>query len=374
MLCLNCTQFRKLVQNPVMDLHAQHEKRHTPGHHECLRCGYLGTMKTLDCGLPFSLASEIWLNNHQTYIRPSTLRVYKQYRQSLATFYGDLTLGRFHIGHVRAYQQERKACPTRVNAEVSSVLIPVLREVNQWHTMKDVYRPLPVPKKRVRKTMGDDEQRRLLAVALDSSKPRRLLAGHCLIVMVNTGMGFGELRHLRREDVVLDDQIPYAAVNEGTKNEFRVRTVPLNWIALRSMRWIVHRWESLGGTEPNQYILPHAATRSDEERQSRGHKRKSPPDFYTPMNHIYRGARAILKEAGLGDMVPYDMRSSAGTKLMGDPDLSEQGFQEIFGHSDTATRKRYLLSKLQKKAVAMERIAVDPAPSHKLLVFTGGKR
>jgi hypothetical protein len=28
--------------------------------------------------------------------------------------------------------------------------------------------------------------------------PRRRLAGHCLIALANTSMGFGELRHIRR--------------------------------------------------------------------------------------------------------------------------------------------------------------------------------
>jgi integrase len=350
--------------------------QHTLGHFECPACGFLRDMKTLEVGLPFAVASETWLSNHSKYIRPSTLRVYRQYRQSLAAFFGMLSLGHFHIGHVRAYQEDRskRACPTRVNAEVSSVLIPILKEVNHWHSMSDVYRPLPIVKKRVRQAMNEEEERRLIAIALDASKPKRLLAGHCLIVMCNTGMGFGELRYLRKRDVAVDDQIPYVAINEGVKNPFRVRTVPLNWLALRSMRWIMQRWEKLGGTEPMQYILPHAATRTEEERNSKGHQRKTPPDFNRPMAHIYRGARAILKEAGLSHMVPYDMRSSAGTKLMNDPNLSEQAFEEIFGHSDTDTRKRYLRSHLEKKAVAMQRMAVEEAPVRKLLVFQGGRR
>lgn len=326
--------------------------------------------------MSFQAASEVWLLNHANYIRPSTLRVYRQYRQSLAAFYGDLQLGKFHIGHVRAYQMERSksACPTRVNAEVSSILVPILKEVNHWNTMSDVYRPLPVPLKRVRQAMSPEQERRLIAIALDAKKPKRLLAGHCLIVMCNTGLGFGELRHLLRRDAVVNEQIPYIVVNDGVKNEFRVRTVPLNWLALRSMRWLVERWEGLGGTDPDQYLLPHAATRTEEERKAAGHKRKSPPDFTRPMEHIYRGARAILAEAGLDGFVIYDMRSSAGTKLMNDPALSEQSFEEIFGHSDTATRKRYLRSHLEKKAVAMERLAVDAQPSCRLLVFQGGKK
>jgi hypothetical protein len=42
--------------------------------------------------------------------------------------------------------------------------------------------------------MTEEEERRSVACGLDSSTRKRLLAGHFLIIMANTGMGFGELR------------------------------------------------------------------------------------------------------------------------------------------------------------------------------------
>lgn len=355
------------------------EHNHTFGHIDCPACEGYQTLKTLSVSLPFSVATEIWMENIAPYIKASTLRVYNQYRSTLCSYFkscGDPMLGSIHIGNIRGYQQWRsqRACATRVNAEVDSVLKPILKEVNHWRNIADVYRKMPVLQKRVRQAMRAEQERRLIAVALDASKPRRLLAGHCLIVMANTGMGFGELRHVKREEVSLDAEVPYILANEGAKNKFRIRSIPLNSVALRSMRWIVHRWEDLGGTNPDQYILPHASKRTPEEKKAKGHRRQSPPDFTRPMAHIYRGARAILREAGLEGFVPYDMRSSAGTKLMTDPDLSEKSFEEIFGHSDTDTRTRYFAADMRKKAIAMEKIAVDPVPSRKLLVFHGGKK
>jgi hypothetical protein len=64
----------------------------------------------------------------------------------------------------------------------------------------------------------------------------------CLVVMANTSMGFGELRHLRRQDVFLTEDPPFAEVNGGTKNDFRIRSIPLNFLALRSIRWILGRF------------------------------------------------------------------------------------------------------------------------------------
>ena len=350
---------------------------HTFAHIDCPACEELRAMLILDPSLCFSVAVKIWLTNHEPYIKPGTRRVYRQYASALSEFLGTAQIDQIHIGNIRAYQRWRleRAGASRVNCEVQSVLKPILREIERWDLIANVYHPLPVPKTRTRQNMDENEERRFMACALDASKPRRLLAGHCLLVMANTGMGFGELRHLKREDVDLSAQIPYATVNpEGAKNEFRVRTIPLNWFALRSMRWIIKRWEDLGGTEPTQYILPHNAKRSPDQRKEAGHARKSPPDFNEPMGHIYRAARGILKDAGLPHLDPYDMRSHFGNKLMGDPDVSDQMFQEIFGHSNTKTRARYSNQRLQKKAVVMEKMALDPAPAVRLIAFPGGKK
>lgn len=333
-------------------------------------------MQLLEASLSFVAAVDIWLGNHAPYIKRSTLRVYRQYARVLADFFGEVPIGKIHIGNVRGFQHWRlqAAGPLRCNAEVSSVLVPILKEINLWRSISDVYRPLPVPKRKIRQNMSETEERRLMAVALDSSKPRRLLAGHCLIIMANTGMGFGELRHLKREDVLLNEDRPIVTVNGGTKNDYRIRTIPLNFFAKRSMKWVLHRWEDLGGSEPDQYILPHHARRSADEQKSPGHNRKSPPIFTEPMGHIYRAAREILKEASLSHLDPYDMRSHFGTKLLADPDVSDQMFQEIFGHSNTRTRDRYSKQRIEKKAVAIDRLCLDVEPKVRLLSFPGGRK
>jgi integrase len=321
---------------------------------------------------PFSSACSLWFETHRQYIKPSTARIYYEHVKVLSAFFGDLPLNQFHVGNLRAYQawRKEKASNVVINMEIRSVLIPILREVEVWPRIDGIYRTLPEPKKKVRQSMGEEEERRFLAVALDASKPKRLLAGHCLVVMGNTSMGFGELRHLKRADVILNEEIPFVTVNEGTKNDFRIRTIPLNWMALRSMRWILRRFEELGGTEPGQYILPHRADRDKENP-----RRKMPPDFRRPMLNIRRAADEIFKECGLAHFVPYDMRSCAVTKILSDPSVSDQMAQEIIGHSDTLTKRRYSRQRLEKKAVAMDTMALDPAPKQGgLLIFKGGRK
>src|SRR6185437_14263617 len=186
---------------------------------------------------------------------------------------------------VRSYQVERRkqACARRVNQEIANCFIPVLKEANLWKDLADLYHPLPFVDHRSRRNLSEEEERRLISCALDPAHPRRIIAGHCLIAMCNTGMGFGELRHLRRKDVVFDVPHPFARTNEDyVKNAFRVRTIPLNWLALRSMRWIVKRWERLGGKGAEEFILPHYSSRSADEA-SNTHNLRRKPDFTRPM-------------------------------------------------------------------------------------------
>lgn len=358
---------------PEKGVSSSSQLAHTRNHRNCPACAALEGMDSL-IGLDgsFASASLVWLNSHSVYIKPNTLRSYRQYIGTLTQFFGELPLRDFHIGNVRAYQRWRaeRAGATRINAEVSALQM-ILKEVNHWQHIGDIYRPLPIPKTKVRQNMSEEEERRLVAVALDSSKPRRLLAGHCLILMANTSMGFGELRHLRREDVFLNDEVPHITVNGGTKNDYRIRSIPLNFLALRSMRWILKRWEDLGGTEPDQYILPHHARRTASEKAAKGHKRTQQPLFYEPMGHIYKAARGILQEAGLGHLDPYDMRSHFITKILSNPEVSEQMYTEIVGHVSRRMKMRYSRQRLEKKAVAVASICIEEEPARKLLVFQG---
>jgi hypothetical protein len=220
---------------------------------------------TLHPSTPCDEALASWFDQHKTYIRGATPKTYLQYVKSVSNFFGAKPLAEIGVTEVRAYQAWRsQTCvATRVNAELSALQM-TMKEADLWAPVAKLYRPLPVPKTRVRQNMSEEEERRFLRVALDPKMTRRLLAGHCLVVMANTSMGFGELRHLRRQDVFLTDDPPFVEVNGGNKNEYRLRSIPLNFLALRSMRWIVKRWESLGGTDADQYISP--ASRQAHDR------------------------------------------------------------------------------------------------------------
>jgi integrase len=325
---------------------------------------------------PCDQALAIWFEQHKAYIRGGTVRTYRQYITTLSSFFHAKPLAEIGVTEVRAYQAWRKeTCgATRINGELCALQM-CMKEADLWTPIAKLYRPLPVPKTKVRQNMSEEEERRLLKVALDPKMPRRLLAGHCLVVMANTSMGFGELRHLRRQDVFLTEDPPFIEVNAG-KNDYRLRSIPLNFLALRSMRWIVKRWEGMGGSDPDQYILPHHARRTAQEKAQPGHTAAG-PIFEEPMGHIYRAARAILKDAGLDHLDPYDMRSHAITKLLSDPNVSDQMYTEIVGHVGNAMKRRYSKQRMENKRGAMDamcRTQVDLCEQQAELEVLAGKQ
>lgn len=325
-------------------------------------------MYSLSARETFPVAARQWLKGHSVYIRKSTHKGYLQNIQTLEKFLEEIPLCNITNGTIAAFQNWRSltAGATRINIEVGCLQL-ILKSAGLWKKLKDNYKALPGSKTKVRQVMNNQQLRRFFEVCF--LKPKRLLAAHCLIVMMFTSMGFGELRRLRREDVRLDFEPPYVSVQGDTKNDYRIRTVTLNRLALRSMRWIVRRWESLGGTKPEQFILPHRAK-----------KRGGPVLFDEPMGHIYRAARGILKDADLAHLDPYDMRSQFITDVLEDPECSEQMYTELVGHSPKGKqmRMRYSRQRLEKKAAITDKLC-DPSRGIEperagFTVIAGGKQ
>lgn len=299
----------------------------------------------IDPSWPFDKAADQWMCDNELMLKRNTIRSYKDNIARLKEFFGATPLNNIHIGHVRAYQKMRleKAGAVLINSECSR-LQSILKAVKLWQNFSAVYKPLPTPKERVRQNMSDEQEKTLYRECLKLGK--RTVAGHCLIIMANTTMGYWELSHLRRMDVRLDVDIPYAeitAAGGGAKNQYRERTIPLNFMALRSMKFLVERWKKAGGVDPKTYILYHRAQR-----------RHSEIDFNKPQGHIYKAARQILANAGLGHLDPYDMRSHAITKLLSNPKVSSQVAQEIAGHISKKMQDRYSRQRLENKSSALD--------------------
>jgi hypothetical protein len=127
--------------------------------------------------LPFSLAAERWLENHSRYIKPRTLKGYREYFARLNEFFGDMSVDSLTIGHVRHYQTERgkKAGPNRINQELSA-LHQVLREAGCWNEIGTLYKALPGRKTKSGHSLTPEQEKHLREVAF--SRPKWRVAAH----------------------------------------------------------------------------------------------------------------------------------------------------------------------------------------------------
>lgn len=309
--------------------------------------------------LPFPRAAELWLEQHKRYIKPNTLRNYLAAIKLLHGCLGDVLVKDIHIGHIRAYQAERGkiAGPYLLNSEVG-VLQMILKEARCWKPLADLYKPLRVPKRRGGHSISADEERILREVAF--SRPKWRHAAHCMLVMLSTTMGFGELRHVRRRDV--DMRRRCIVVRDGAKNDYRDRTIPMNAAAYDSMCWILERWEGLGGSRDDQFILPH-----------RPRIPQGPWLLDEPMLAITTAFNRIRVEAGLPKFRVYDCRVQAITKLLSNPAVHPQVSKEIAGHISQAMQDRYSIQQYDTKLAALEALDVpriqEKKPVEKILTI-----
>lgn len=162
----------------------------------------------------FSTAASAWFEEHKLYIKASTARSYNDALKPLCKFMGDKPINEIQNAHIRMYQETRKARvgAHAINREVG-VFQQIMREFGEWRRLEDRYKLLKEPPHRAGHSLSSEEEQRLREVAF--TKPKWRLAGHCMMVMLSTTMGFGELRQLRRGDV--DMERGCVSVREGAK-------------------------------------------------------------------------------------------------------------------------------------------------------------
>jgi integrase len=325
----------------------------------------------------FSQAGGLWLHQHRRYIRPNTIGCYEDALKPLGRFFGDLRLDKIEIKHIRAYQDHRSAqvTPLTTNREVG-VFQLVMKEFDQWARLQSRYKPLKVEQHRSGHSLTAEEEERLKTVAFSKKKWR--LAAHCMVVMMNTTMGFGELRQLRRRDV--DMARPCVTVREGAKNQYRQRTIPLNAAARESMEYILKRWATIGGSSAEHYILPHRP----RGEQAPHWKKKIPWILDEPTTSMNSAFRSIRNAAGLPHVRIYDCRVQAITKLLSSPQVSPQASREIAGHISQEMQNRYSIQTFSTKKAALDTLdappptPVDPEASYvarggRIIAFPAGK-
>lgn len=344
--------------------------RHTRGHVNCPACDSVRRRMIEPASfanLKLPAAAEIWRASRERKLSDGSMRDYRDCIRRLTEFFSELTLREIHIGHFEEYQKarqmgaapfKRKAGPSRINHELNT-LSQILQRANLWAQIEPYYQPMKMPRPRVGRALSEDEERTLFTVA--SSKPRWKVAYLCSVLTANTTAGPGEIRMLRLMDVDLagTPSAPFGLiyVQEGAKNEYRKRPIPLNRTAHAAARRLVERAQEIGAIQPDHFLLPHRADHPTKGRRGE----------FDPTRPMYSWRKAWDKlrvAASLPHLRMYDLRHHAITRLLENEDVSERTVMEIAGQVSKQTLARYSHIRLRSKlegVLALERdLDIDP--------------
>jgi integrase len=328
---------------------------HTANHHDCPACIELldRIREPLVLGrMQFGEAAPIWLAEHKAAIAHKTFTDYEYYIRMLDRFFGELRLDEIHAGHLQAYVAERSetAGPNCINHELNTVK-QILARAGLWNEVAKFYQPLKVGAPTVGQAMEPSAEQLLFEIA--STEPRWRVAYLCSILTATTTAGPSEISHLHVNDITLGEcagaPMGTLRVRDGLKNGHRERIVPLNassqWAAgqlLKRYFKIIRRRKL--EPDPEHFLLP-------------GRARSTPYDPWKPMGSWKKAWGSLRAKAGMPTLRMYDLRHHCLTKLMEDPEVSEQTIEEMAGHAiSSRMKKRYSHIRMRPKSEATAKL------------------
>ena len=329
------------------------------------------------CSHTFIEAASLWLESRKR-LAPGTVRDYKACIKSLTKFFGELRLKEIHIGHIAAYQEERKHTPIYSNREIGVVLAQVLDRAGLWEDKKKFYEPWPIPKSKRGIALEPHEEQDLFKIA--ASNPRWIVTYLYSVLARNTCMGTAENRQLRLMDVDRKD-FDYVTVMDRVKNEYRPRRLECNEDARWALRNLLEIAYERGANLPEHYLIPH--------RARNGEKGWDPT---RPIFSFYKTWRKIVeklaqKHPHLKNLRFYDLRHTANTNLMENPSIPYNVIEHYMGHKIGSETKRiydHLRNSNIKKAAhvlqsghAEEKVEImfkPPQSTGPMLVYSKGKK
>jgi hypothetical protein len=190
--------------------------------------------------------------------------------------------------------------------------------------------------------LTDAERARLFSVA--ASSPTRQAVYLFAVISVNTTAGPSELLTLRLKDIDMANRT--IRINpEGAKNAHRVRVIPLNDESLGALTKAMARATALGSIKPEHYLFPF--------RVGRG----KPGAIHDPERHqlgFHKAWMEITAQADLYGFRMYDLRHTAITKLLENPEVSEETAEAIAGHVSHRMKKQYSHVRIEVRRAAVQ--------------------
>ena len=293
--------------------------------------GYHG-LKKRHAPQTFKTASAAWLEMKQPTVASKTHRIDKTNLAHIVPVLGPKFISDIEPDDISRYQQHRlreKAAPKTVNLEVGTIRA-ILRRHRLWANVQPDVRMLSV-REDVGKALTVADQKRLLDGCADS-RSRSLLPA--VLLALNTGMRYSELRLLRWEQV----DFPRRTVRVGkSKTEAGTdRVIPLNNKAAKVLKF----WADLfPDRKPAHFTFP-------SERYGAGGDDFEPTVFdvdpETPIGSWKESWESVKRRTGVVVRF-HDLRHTCVTRMLeGGVPLSVVG--SILGWSPATTArmaKRY---------------------------------
>jgi integrase len=182
-----------------------------------------------------------------------------------------------------------------------------------------------------------------------SRKPEWQTALNATLITGNSTIFGCELRTLRLEHLRLDLDPPLIRIPVTVKNGYRVRSVPLNEIALVAVRDLVAQAKRRGSLEPRHFLISFRVKKGVYD-----------PDRPASSCFIRTSFRSIARACGLGWVTPRSFRHQAITKLLesGAPD---ETVRAIAGHKSEKTIGYYSHIRIEAKRNAVDRLMASPS-------------
>lgn len=248
--------------------------RHTLNHKDCEACRQALELKHLEkvmSSLGLMEALQVVLRQKEARkLCPATMQSAQGQMNALVKFFGaGMPLNEIHAGSLVAYQEDRlrSACAETINHEMGllkktlkkSIVVKDGIKSTLWEPLEEYYRPLQAKEWQRPKVYTPQEEERIFAHAAED--PNLALAEIVFTITRNTSASGSELRYQRLRDLRLQEKIPLVDVRDGTKNDIRPRTIPLNGPALAAYRRAVDRAARLGSHRPDHFLFPFRVNR-----------------------------------------------------------------------------------------------------------------
>jgi integrase len=153
-------------------------------------------------------------------------------------------------------------------------------------------------------------------------------------------------------------------VRVNLKNWFRERDVPLNDDAAWAVGKLLERARELGASAPEHYLLLHRADKIGGK-----------PDPTRPMYSWRKAWGSLRTEAAkkyprLAHMRIYDLRHSAITRMLENPEISERVVEEMAGHRlGSKIKEKYSHIRMQARREAAAALNGNHAPALTVIQF-----